>query len=98
MEIVTHSPRKMEQTQSSETSANNLHTPENNPKDNSQHLKPGESLKSRIYIFVGHICYLHGGQKYRDDSVGIAPCYELDVQGIDSGWEARLSAPVQTGP
>src|SRR5215510_8237954 len=45
---LTHSPMKMERIQSSETSANNVHTPENNPKDNAQHSDPGESLKFRI--------------------------------------------------
>jgi len=31
-------------------------------------------------------------------SVGIATGYELDGPGIESRWEARFSAPVQTGP
>jgi hypothetical protein len=31
-------------------------------------------------------------------SVGIATCYVLDGPGIESRWEARFSAPVQTGP
>ena len=34
----------------------------------------------------------------RNSSVGIATCYVLDGQGIESWWEARFSAPVQTGP
>jgi len=34
----------------------------------------------------------------RDSSVGIATGYELDGPGIESRWEARFSAPVQTGP
>src|SRR5215510_9674010 len=50
---LTHSPMKMERIQSSETSANNVHTPENNRKDNAQHSDPGESLKFRISM---HIC------------------------------------------
>ena len=29
---------------------------------------------------------------------GIATGYGLDVPGIESWWEARFSAPVQTGP
>jgi hypothetical protein len=29
---------------------------------------------------------------------GIATAYGLDGQGIESRWEARFSAPVQTGP
>jgi len=33
----------------------------------------------------------------RDSSVGIATCYGLDGQGIESRWGARFSAPVQTG-
>ena len=31
-------------------------------------------------------------------SVGIATRYGLDGPGIESRWEARFSAPVQTGP
>ena len=31
-------------------------------------------------------------------SVGIATGYGLDGPGIESRWEARFSAPVQTGP
>ena len=34
----------------------------------------------------------------RDSSVGIATRYGLDGPGIEAGWEARFSAPVQTGP
>ena len=34
----------------------------------------------------------------RDSSVGIANRYGLDSLGIESPWEASLSAPVQTGP
>ena len=30
--------------------------------------------------------------------VGIATGYGLDGPGIESRWEARFSAPVQTGP
>ena len=30
--------------------------------------------------------------------VGIATGYGLDGSGIESRWEARFSAPVQTGP
>ena len=30
--------------------------------------------------------------------MGIATRYGLEGPGIDSQWEARLSAPVQTGP
>jgi hypothetical protein len=34
----------------------------------------------------------------RDSSVGIATRYGLDGPGIESRWEARFCAPVQTGP
>jgi len=33
-----------------------------------------------------------------DSSVGIATRYGLDGPGIESRWDARFSAPVQTGP
>jgi len=35
---------------------------------------------------------------HRAISVGIATRNGLDVPGIQSRWQARLSAPVQTGP
>ena len=31
-------------------------------------------------------------------AVGIATLYGLDGRGIESRWEAKFSAPVQTGP
>ena len=34
----------------------------------------------------------------RDSSVGIATRYGLDDPWIESRWQARFSAPVQTGP
>ena len=34
----------------------------------------------------------------RDSSVNIETRYGLDGPGIESRWEARISAPVQTGP
>jgi len=34
----------------------------------------------------------------RDGSVGTATRYGLDGPGMESRWEARFSAPVQTGP
>ena len=34
----------------------------------------------------------------RDSSVGITTGYGLDGPGIESMWEGRFSAPVQTGP
>jgi hypothetical protein len=39
---------KMEQTQCSETSSIKHHTPENNPKDYTQHSEQDESLKSSM--------------------------------------------------
>jgi hypothetical protein len=33
-----------------------------------------------------------------DSSVGTATCYGLEGPGIESRWEARFSAPVQTDP
>ena len=44
-------PTKMEQTQCSETSAYNIQTPDNYPKENIQHTEHGESLKLKI-IFL----------------------------------------------
>jgi hypothetical protein len=41
---------------------------------------------SVLYVNVG-----------RDSAVGIGTRYGLDGQGIESLWEARFSAPVQTG-
>jgi len=37
----------MEQTECSETSAHEIQTPRNHPKDRLQHLEPGEILKSK---------------------------------------------------
>jgi hypothetical protein len=34
----------------------------------------------------------------RDNVVGIATCYGLDVPGIEFRWRARFSAPVQNVP
>jgi hypothetical protein len=42
-----HLPKKMKQTQCSETSAIKHHTLRDNAKDYTQHLEQGESLKSR---------------------------------------------------
>ena len=39
-----------------------------------------------------------GGQMGRDSSVFTATRYVLDGPGIQTRWEARVSAPVQTGP
>jgi len=48
---------KMEQTESSETSAYKIQTPGNYPEENIQHREDGKSLKSRIFHFccVEHI-------------------------------------------
>ena len=43
-----------------------------------------------LVIFF-HYCWL-------DISVHIATCYRLNGSGIESRWEARFSAPVQTSP
>jgi hypothetical protein len=45
-------PVKMEQTECSKTSAYILQMPGNYPKESIQHLEHGESLKSRIQIFI----------------------------------------------
>jgi hypothetical protein len=42
---------KMEQTESSETLAYKIQTPENYPEENIQHREDSESLKSRIFHF-----------------------------------------------
>jgi len=41
---------------------------------------------------------MNGLCEVRSSSVGIATPYGLDGPGIESRWEARFSAPVQTGP
>jgi len=41
-----------------------------------------------VYIFL--MC--------RDSAVCMATCYRLDGQGIETCWESKFSAPVQTGP
>jgi len=43
--------------------------------------------------FIGYCCPQSGP----GSSVGIATGYGLDGPGIESRWEARFSAPVQTG-
>jgi hypothetical protein len=42
----------MEQTEFSETSAYKIQTPGNYPEENIQHTEHGESLKSRIVLYV----------------------------------------------
>jgi len=43
---------KMEETDCSETSAHKTQTPGNYPEESIQHSEHGESLKSRIYIYI----------------------------------------------
>ena len=61
-----------------------------------------ERKKEKIYIkndrTNGNISESNEKQVGRDSSVGTATCYGLDGPGIESRWEARFSAPVQTGP
>ena len=45
--------------------------------------------------FCNHHTFSIGG---RDGSVCIATRYGFDGPGIDSRWETKFSAPVQTGP
>ena len=46
------------------------------------------------YLYIQPLNVLVG----QDSSSGIATCYGLDGPGIESRWEARFSAPVQTDP
>ena len=46
-----------------------------------------------IFTFRGWLLFLG-----RDSSVGIATHYGLGGPGIESRWEAKFSAPVQTCP
>ena len=48
--------------------------------------------KGALYLYVLII------KLGRDSSVGIATFYGLDGPVIESRWEVRFSAPVQTGP
>ena len=34
----------------------------------------------------------------RDSAVGLEACFRLDGPGIETLWDERFSAPVQTGP
>jgi len=47
-----HLPMKMELIEGYETSAISIVTPGNYPKENILHTEHGESLKSRMYVFV----------------------------------------------
>jgi hypothetical protein len=48
-------------------------------------------------VTVYHIPQVHV-KRARDSSVGIPTRYGIDGPGIESRWEAKFSAPVQTGP
>ena len=50
--IDTYPPMKMEQTGCSETSEYKIQTPVNYPEESIQHSKHGESLKSRISVYL----------------------------------------------
>jgi len=57
------------------------------PESRSEQFGEERNFLSLLEITVG-----------RDSSVGIAIRYGLEGLGIESRWEARFSAPVQTGP
>ena len=52
------------------------------------------SLKFGCY----NLQYIPASKVGRDIPIGIATRYGLDGPRIESHWEARFSAPVQTGP
>ena len=55
MSLFTYLPKKMEQTECSETSAYKIQKPGNYPEESIQHTEHGESLKSRIYrLYLSH--------------------------------------------
>jgi len=60
MKTILHSyrPKKMEQTECSETSAHKIQTPENHPEESIQHSEHGESLKSRIIEFARRLRHI----------------------------------------
>jgi hypothetical protein len=61
--------------------------------DNSMYtFRPSAALMSNVFIR----CYSLLTRSL-DSSVGIATRYGLGVSGIESRWEARYSAPIQTG-
>ena len=61
---------------------------------------------SSDHVMVCYVCIIHQIIQQavvtttmgRDSSVGIATRYGLEGPGIESRWEARFFAPVQTGP
>ena len=58
---------------------------------------PIKNIHLHQHEYVNQIS-THIWKKGRDSSVGIATRNGLDGPGIESRWEARYSAPVQTGP
>ena len=45
-----------DRTECSETSAYKIQTPGNYPEESIQHSEHGESLKSRILLYITHLC------------------------------------------
>jgi hypothetical protein len=45
------------------------------------------------YYYFKYVVHVHW-----DSSVGIATRYGLDGSGLESRWETRFFAPIQTGP
>jgi len=84
----------MEQTGCSETSAHNIQTPVNRPKERIQLSEQGKIWNQEKVNTFKHWTTLVG----RDSAVGIATRYGLDGSGIESRWGAKFSGPVQTGP
>ena len=63
-----------------------------------QHLCTKAVLNPVIYFTKLFLYALITRSSGSGSSGGIATAYGLDVPGIESRWEARFSAPVQTGP
>ena len=58
-------------------------------------VRVGRPATSDVHVCQSVQTYSEGGG--RDSSVGIATRYRLDGPGIESRWEAKFSAHVQTG-
>ena len=73
-------PMKMEPIETSETSATRTQTPGNYPKENTIHLKYGESLKSRILRFIlppvwrSDFCCCPNAETWRPVEPGFRSC------------------------
>ena len=52
----------------------------------------------KFYVVIGFFFLPDMCTMGRDSAVGIATRYRLDGPGIESRWQARFSAHVQTGP